>query len=62
MTTELERIVNALNDARLLADALRGIHAKTNSVAIEELILPLIRQAAEAVRLLGRLEGERIER
>ena len=56
---ELEQLVKAHHTAQLLLSEVREIHAKTESVALEELIFPQIEQIASLSRLLGRLASQK---
>ena len=57
--TEQERLVKAHQAAQLLLGDVREIHGKTDSVAVEELMLPTIEQVANISRLLGRLAAQK---
>jgi hypothetical protein len=52
---ERERLEKAHHSAQLLLADIREIHAKTDSVAMEELVFPHIEVIANLSRLLGRL-------
>ena len=56
---ERERLHKAHHAAQLLLADVRDIHAKTDSVAIEELMFPHIEQIANLSRLLGRLASQK---
>ena len=58
MTQNEERLVKAQQTAQFLLADIHEIHAKTPSVAVEELTFPLIEQVANISRLLGRLARE----
>ena len=55
---ELERLTKAHQTTQLLLSDLREIHAKTDSVALEALMVPAIEQIASLCRLLGRLSKQ----
>ena len=52
---EKERLLKAHHSASFLATDLRDIHAKTDSIAMEELISTMLEQAVKIRRILGRL-------
>ena len=56
---ELEKMVKAHHSAQLLLSDLREIHAKTDCVALEELMSNAIQQVANISRLLGRLASQK---
>ena len=56
---ERERLEKAHHAAQLLLSDIRDIHAKTDSVAVEELMFPHIEQVADLSRLLGRLASQK---
>ncbi len=56
---ERERLQEAHHSAQLLLTDIREIHAKTDSVTIEELMFPLIGQVANIERMLGRLASQK---
>jgi len=56
---ERERLEKAHQAAQLLLSDIREIHAKTDSVAMEELIFPHIEPVANLRRLLGRLAAQK---
>ena len=56
---EKERLQKAHHTAQLLLSDVREIHAKTDSVAVEELMFPLIGQVANIERMLGRLASKK---
>ena len=56
---ERERLEKAHQTAQLLLSDIREIHAKTDCVALEELIFPLIERVANISRLLGRLAAKK---
>lgn len=56
---ERERLTKAHQSAQLLLVDVREIHAKTNSLAVEELMMGTIEQVAKISRLLGRLSEQR---
>lgn len=56
---ELERLEKSHQAAQLLLSDIREIHAKTDSVALEELIFPYIEQLANFSRMLGRLASQK---
>jgi hypothetical protein len=53
--TERERLSKAHQSAQLLLADIQEIHAKTNRVAVEELMFSVITQVANIRRLLKRL-------
>lgn len=52
---EKERLLKAHHSASFLVTDLRDIHAKTDSIAMEELISIMLEQAVKIRRVLGRL-------
>ena len=56
---ERERLAKAHQSAQLLLQDVRDIQAKTDSVAIEELMLATIQEVAKISRLLGRLSEQK---
>jgi hypothetical protein len=56
---ERERLQKAHHAAQLLLGDIRDIHAKTDSVALEELIFVHIEPVANLSRLLGRLASQK---
>ena len=56
---ERERLQKAHHAAQLLLSDVREIHAKTDSVAVEELMFPHIGQVANIERMLGRLASKK---
>jgi hypothetical protein len=56
---ERERIVKAHQAASLLLADLREIQAKTDSVALEELMLEAIEHVAKLSRKLGRIAEQK---
>lgn len=54
--SETERLIKAHKSAQMLLADIRIIHAKTDSVAVEELMINTIEQVVAISRLLGRLE------
>lgn len=56
---ERERLTKAHHSAQLLLADVRDIQAKTDSVAVEELMLATIEQVANIRRLLGRLSEQK---
>jgi hypothetical protein len=54
-TTDSERATKARQTAQQLLLDLRDLHAKTDSMAVEELTSQLIQQTAEISRILNRL-------
>jgi hypothetical protein len=56
---EQERLTKAHQSAQLLLADVRNIQAKTDSVALEELMLGAIEQVATISRLLGRLSEQK---
>jgi hypothetical protein len=52
---ERERLEKAHHSAQLLLADIREIHAKTDSMVMEELVFPHIEVIANLSRLLGRL-------
>jgi hypothetical protein len=56
---ERERLEKTHHAAQLLLADVREIHAKTDSVAMEELMFPLIGQVANIERMLGRLAAHK---
>ena len=56
---ERERLEKAHHAAQLLLSDIREIHAKTDSVAMEELIFLHIEPVANISRLLGRLASQK---
>lgn len=52
---ENERLVKAHQAAQLLLSDLREVYGKTDTVAVEELMMPAIEQISNLSRLLGRL-------
>ena len=56
---EQERLTKAHQSAQLLLGDVRDIQAKTDSVALEELMLAAIEQVANLSRLLGRLSEQK---
>ena len=56
---ERERLEKAHHSAQLLLSDVREIHAKTDSVAMEELIFLHIEPVANLSRLLGRLASQK---
>lgn len=57
--TERERLTKAHQSAQFLLNDLRDIHAKTECVAVEELMMTAIEQVANTSRMLGRLESQK---
>jgi hypothetical protein len=55
---ERERLIKAHQAAQLLLADVQEIHAKTDSVALEELMMGTIEQVAKISRLLGRLSEQ----
>lgn len=58
-SAERERLTKAHQAAQLLLADVREVHAKTDSVAIEELATGIIEQVVNISRLLGRLSDQR---
>jgi hypothetical protein len=56
---ELERLEKAHQAAQILLSDIREIHAKTDCVALEELIFPQIEQISKLSQLLGRLKSQK---
>ena len=56
---ERERIVKSHQAASLLLADLREVQAKTDSVALEEMILDSIEQVAKLSRRLGRIAEQK---
>ena len=56
---ERERLEKAHQAAQLLLSDIRDIHAKTDCVALEELMSNAIQQVANLSRLLGRLASQK---
>jgi hypothetical protein len=56
---ERERLEKAHQTTQVLLADVRDIHGKTNSIALEELMTPLIGQIASISRLLGRLATQK---
>ena len=56
---ERERLEKAHHAAQLLLSDVRDIHAKTDSVAMEELMFLHIEPVANLSRLLGRLASQK---
>ena len=56
---ELERLTKAHQTAQLLLADAREVHAKTDSVALEELMIGVITQVTDISRLLKRLSEQR---
>jgi hypothetical protein len=56
---EQERLTKAHQTAQLLLSDVREIHAKTNNLAVEELMMGTIEQVAAISRLLGRLAEQK---
>ena len=56
---ERERLEKAHQAAQLLLADIQEIHAKTDCVAVEELIFPHIGQIANIERMLGRLASQK---
>jgi hypothetical protein len=56
---ELERLGKAHQAAQLLLSDIRDIHAKTDCMALEELMCPQIEQVANLSRMLGRLASSK---
>ena len=56
---ERERLEKAHHAAQLLLSDVRDIHAKTDCVAVEELMFLHIEQVANISRLLGRLASQK---
>jgi hypothetical protein len=57
--TELERLTNAHQTAQLLLADAKEVYSKTNSVALEELMMGTIEQIANITRLLKRLSEQK---
>ena len=55
---ERERLTKAHQSAQLLLADVREVHAKTDSVALEELMMGTIEQVAKISRLLERLSEQ----
>jgi hypothetical protein len=55
---ERERLTKAHQAALLLLADVREVHAKTNSIALEELMINAIEQIASISRLLKRLSEQ----
>jgi hypothetical protein len=53
------RLEKAHDAAQFLLADLQEIHAKTNCVALEELIFPQIEQISKLSQLLGRLKSQK---
>lgn len=56
--TELERLTKAHQTSQLLLSDIREIQAKTDCVALEELMLTAIGQVGNLCQLLGRLSKQ----
>jgi hypothetical protein len=56
---ERERLTKAHQTAQLLLTDVREVHAKTDCLAIEELMIGTIEQVAKISRLLGRLAEQK---
>ena len=56
---EKERLEKAHHAAQLLLSDVREIHAKTDCVAVEELIYRHIEEVANISRMLGRLATQK---
>jgi hypothetical protein len=56
---ERERLEKAHHAAQLLLSDVRDIHAKTDSLALEELMFLHIEHVANISRLLGRLASQK---
>ena len=56
---ERERLAKAHQTAQLLLADIRDIYAKTDCLAVDELMFPCIEQVAKIVRLLGRLASQK---
>ena len=56
---ERERLTKAHHAAQLLLADAREVHAKTDSVALEELMIEVITQVTNISRLLRRLSEQR---
>ena len=58
-TQEIARFKKAHALAQLLLDDIRDVHSKTNSIAVEELMVSAIEQVVNLSRLLNRLSSQR---
>lgn len=56
---ERERLTKAHQSAQQLLEEIRDLHAKTDNVALEELMLTSIEQVSRTNRLLKRLLEQR---
>ncbi len=56
---ERERLEKAHHAAQLLLADIRDIYANAESVILEELIVPHIKQVANIERMLGRLSAQK---
>lgn len=56
---ERERLEKAKQCAQLLLSDIQEVHAKTDNVALEELMTSTIQQLANIIRLLKRLSEQR---
>ena len=56
---ELERLTKAHQTAQLLLADAREVHAKTDSMALEELMIGIITQVTDIGQLLKRLSEQR---
>ncbi|MGA2257119.1 MAG: hypothetical protein ABSG53_20900 [Thermoguttaceae bacterium] len=56
---ERERLIKAHQCAQLLLADVREVHAKTDSVALEELMVNIITQVSSISRLLSRLSEQK---